>query len=371
MKSIILLLAFVLPVSCFAQNLLVNGSFEMENICTEYKINCAPEAWISNTSGFNNYYKDENRSFDGSHCMAIQVGHSYKPYQRTFLRSRLLCGLRKDGQYKLEFYIKSPHPVLDSIGVYFGPRDPLLERKPIHLLSPSLRLIDQGNQFKKDSSWQKAALVYTAGGNEGYITIANFSINDISGPTGLVKENNFFVYIDRISLAPLNPNERLCNDWEETKTDILEENERHEFLMRVIRHRQSTPSYQRPAATPTTVFTTDTLMLPDLLFATGKRDLKPSSQGVIDSFCASMNGKTIDSLVISGHTDNVGTDESNEQLSMDRATSVDSYIVRCAAFFRVPVILKGEGSKKPIADNGTAEGRQKNRRVELMVYFRE
>jgi outer membrane protein OmpA-like peptidoglycan-associated protein len=369
MKKILQLFICVFPLSCFAQNLLLNGSFEVENICTEYNVNCAPEAWISSIDGFSDYYKDANRAFDGSHCMGIQVGHAYKPYRRGFIRSRLLCGLRKGSTYRLEFYIKSPHPILDSIGVYFGPNDPLLERKPIHLLAPSLRLIDQGNQFVKDSSWQKARLDYTAAGNEAYITIANFSIKDITGPTGIVKENNFFVYIDRVSLVPLNHNERLCLDWEQTKEEIYDQNERHEYLVRYIPYRRNNPELTRP--TPTTIFTADTLLLPDLLFATGKKDLKLASLAVLDSFCTKMGGKIIDSLIIEGHADNTGTVQINEELATGRAEAAANYLAQCGSFFKVPVTIRGWGSRKPVAGNETPQGRQQNRRVELLVYFLE
>src|SRR6478736_1134441 len=113
----------LLPIPSISQNLLANGSFEEENICLEYHVNCAPEAWISSGDGFANYFKNPTRAYKGLHCMAIEAGFSGKSFQRTFIRSRLLCGLRKNHQYKLEFYIKSLNPVLDSIGVIFSPFD--------------------------------------------------------------------------------------------------------------------------------------------------------------------------------------------------------------------------------------------------------
>lgn len=370
MKRILFAFVYFLPVSCFAQNLLLNGGFEAENICTEFNKNCAPEGWVSSTSGFDNYFKDAGLAYAGEHCMAIEAGHARIPYQRTFLRSRLLCGLRKGSQYRLEFFIKSPHPILDSIGVYFGPIDPLLERKPIHRLSPSLRLIDQGNQFRRDDSWQKARLDYTAKGDEAYITVAYFSINDLTGPTGINKENHFFAFIDNIILVPLDPNERLCVDWGQTKEDIYDQNERHQYLMRSIQYRRNTSSEIRPP-TPTTYFKADTLLLPDLLFATGKKDLKTASLGILDSFCTRMGGKMIDSLIIEGHADNTGSDQLNEELATGRAMAAANYLAGCGSFYKVQVVIRGWGSRKPLVSNETPQGRQQNRRVELLVYFLE
>jgi outer membrane protein OmpA-like peptidoglycan-associated protein len=368
MKNSLLFLICLFPVCCIAQSLLLNGGFEAENTCTEYRIDCAPEAWVSSVSGFNHYPKDAGRAYRGERCMAIEAGHARMPYQRAFIRSRLLCGLRKGNRYRLEFFIKSPHRILDSIGVYFGPIDPLMERKPIHRLAPTLFLADQPNQFVNDSSWQKARLDYTATGNEAYVTIANFSRNDITGPTGIPRENHFFIYIDNVSLIPLDINERLCTDWEQTKEEIYEENERHEILARHIPYRRDDAPL-RP--TPTVYLKADTLLLPDLLFATGKKDLKQASLAVLDSFCARMAGKTIDSLVIEGHTDNTGSDQLNEELAIGRAGSAANYLALCRAFYKIPVITRGWGSRKPLAGNETPQGRQQNRRVELQVYFLE
>jgi outer membrane protein OmpA-like peptidoglycan-associated protein len=369
MKRILLSFTCLSTVSCFAQNLLLNGGFETENICTEYRINCAPEAWISSISGYAYYFRDANRAYNGESCMGIEAGHSRVPFQRSFIRSRLLCGLRKGSQYRLGFFIKSRHPILDSIGVYFGPIDPLLERKPIHRLAPSLFLIDQPNQFVKDSSWQKVTLDYTATGNEAYISIANFSRNDITGLTGIPKENHFFFFIDNVTLVPLNANERLCADWEQTKDDIYEQNERHEYIVRYLPHRRNDTSRLRP--TPTAYLKADTLLLPDLLFATGKKEMKQASLAILDSFCARMAGKTIDSLVIEGHTDNTGSVQINEDLAVGRAGSAANYLALCRSFFKMPVIVRGWGSRKPLAPNDTPQGRQQNRRVELLVYFLE
>jgi outer membrane protein OmpA-like peptidoglycan-associated protein len=353
-----------------AQDLLANGGFEDENICTEYKINCAPEAWISSSSGFDNYFKDDGRAYEGSHCMAIEAGHARIPFQRTFIRSQLLCSLKKGNQYRLEFFIKSPHDILDSVGVYFGSIDPLLERKPIHLLSASLFLVDNtANQFRKDSSWQKAVLDYTAIGEESFITIANFSRNDITGPTGIAMENHFFVYLDNVSLIPLDPDEKLCTGWQQTKKDLYDQNERHEFLQRSIKYRASHPS--PVILMPTIVVKTDTLLLPDVLFASGKAILQKESFGLLDSFVHSLTGRQIDSMVIEGHTDNQGGLLFNQQLSRARAIAVANYIGQKAHLSPQYVIIRSWDSQKPVADNRTPAGRRENRRVEVLLYTHE
>jgi outer membrane protein OmpA-like peptidoglycan-associated protein len=369
MKSLLTVyfLLFLTPI--FSQSLLVNGGFEDENICTEYKINCAPEAWISNTDGFNNYFKDANRAYAGEHCMAIEAGHSAKPFQRTFIRSRLLCGLRKDHQYRLEFYIKSPHDVLDSIGAIFTSYDFLFDQRHLQSITPSLFIKAASGSFVKDSSWQKVSVIYTAKGDEAFMSIGNFSSLDITGETNLLLENHFFVFLDNISLVAVDPHEELCHGWGINKEEIYSQDERHNYLQRIIKaYRKNPPPV---VVTPTRFVQVDTLILPDVLFATGKSNLQKNSYGMLDSFCNRLIGKRLDSLIVEGHTDNTGSAQINEKLSMNRALAVENAIRERLPGRRLYFITRGWADRKPVADNNTPAGREQNRRVELFVYIRE
>lgn len=361
---------FFITLSTFslAQGLVLNGGFEEENTCTEYDVTCAPEAWVC--SGLNSYYKASGRAYEGTHCMGIIAGHARKPFLRTFIRSQLLCQLTKGVTYRLEFFIKSPNPILDSIGIYFGATDFLLEGKPIHRLAPSLFAGEQSNTFKPDSSWQKVILDYKAKGGEGFVTIGNFSRNDLMHPTGIPMENNFFVFLDNISLVSTDPAERLCSDWQQAKEDIYDQNARHEYLRRLIQYRIHSPALNLPLR-PMQVVCVDTLVLPDIVFASSKKDLQPASFNILDSFCRSIAGRSVDSLVIGGHTDSTGTADFNAQLSSGRAETVANYLRQCAHFFRVPFVLQAWGSGRPVADNATPDGRQRNRRVEILLYVRD
>jgi outer membrane protein OmpA-like peptidoglycan-associated protein len=372
MRKLICFLLLLSFINSPAQDLLLNGGFEEENTCTEYKIECAPEAWIgSSGSSRDRYVHDPARSHNGEFCMAIEAGHSTRPYHRTFIRSPLLCKMRVGSTYRLKFFVKSPHAVLDSVGVYFGPLDPLLERKPIYRLAPSLFLASNpSNRFRNDSSWQQAVLDYTATGTETFLTIAYFSRNDLNGKTGISRRNEFLFYVDDVSLMPLDPSETLCDNWQKIKQDIYDQNERHQYLDRVLKYRPN-PDLHETTMAPPLVAKSDTLLLSDVLFMTGKKNLQPKMAVVLDSFCKSMAGKLIDSLVIEGHTDNTGTSAFNEQLSSGRAQSIADYLSSCAGFSAALFVTRGWASRKPVAPNNTAAGRQKNRRVELVVYFRE
>lgn len=364
----ILLLLSTSPLN--AQSLFLNGGFEDVNECTEYDAKCAPEAWISSSPGFANYFNDANRALTGSKCMAIEAGHSSKPFFRSFIRTELVCGLLKGQQYRLFFYIKSPHyKLLDSVGFYFGSNEPLMERRPVHKLAPS-GFLTPHNRFGPDTNWQKVDILYTARGGEKFFTLAYFGVNDITGSTGVSMVNVFQVFIDEIALAPNDPAETLCAEWEGRKEEIYGMNARHQFLNRVLRAGSLPPD--KPLALPLTrVVKRDTVILPDVLFETGTAILSSSYQSVLDSFCRKQSGRTIDSLIITGHTDNTGADTMNLRLSNERARAVAGYLQRCAHLGRVYVKVDGKGSSQPVAPNDTPQSRQRNRRVEMLLYFRE
>lgn len=354
----------------FSQNLLLNGGFEEENICTEYKVNCAPEAWLTNDDAFNHYTKDANVSYQGKHCMSIEAGHAGKKFKRTFIRTQLLCGLRKGNRYRVELFIKSPHRILDSIGIYFSSSDMLYDRKPLQTILPSLYLADRQQQFKEDSSWQQVILDYTAKGDEAFMAIANFSKKDITGSTGVAFDNRFFVFADNVSIFPLNPNEKLCDDWLTTMADIYDQDERHEFLQRNIRNRRG---YQPLPLVlePNKIIRIDTLILQEVLFATGRAELEKESYTLLENFCLKVVGKNVDSVVVEGHTDNAGSNELNNRLSSARVQTVLNYFAGRAFVKPNRIVARAWGETKPVADNSTPQGRQRNRRVEVLVYIRE
>ena len=363
-------LAIFFPFFSFSQNLLLNGGFEEENICSEYHVNCAPEAWLINDDVFNNYFKDIDRAYEGSHCMSIEAGNAKKPYKRTFIRSQMLCGLRKGNKYRLEFYIKSPHSIFDSIGVYFTSSDFLLDKRPLQQVTPSFYLIEAVKSFKMDSSWQHIVYDYTANGDEAFITIGNFSRRDINGQTGIPMENRFFAFVDLVSLLPLNQNEKLCDDWLSAMEAIYDQDERHDFLRRKIRSGKAR-SPMPVILEPNKILTIDTLILQEVLFASGKADLEKSSYDLLDSFCLNAVGKKVDSVVVEGHTDNKGTEELNNRLSSARVQTVLNYFASRTFVKPNRVFARAWGESRPVADNNTPAGRQLNRRVEIFLYLRE
>ncbi|MEO8404784.1 MAG: OmpA family protein, partial [Chitinophagaceae bacterium] len=107
----------------------------------------------------------------------------------------------------------------------------------------------------------------------------------------------------------------------------------------------------------------------NIYFATGKYVLLSKSFKGLDDVAKVMKENPATQLTIDGHTDNVGSDASNQKLSENRAGAVKAYLVK-KGVDASRLMSTGYGETKPIADNKTAAGRQKNRRVELKLgYF--
>jgi outer membrane protein OmpA-like peptidoglycan-associated protein len=106
--------------------------------------------------------------------------------------------------------------------------------------------------------------------------------------------------------------------------------------------------------------------LSDVLFDTARADLKPGAREKLSRVVGIVLSHPGLRMEVEGHTDSVGSDSYNLQLSERRAASVRSYLV-AAGVAPTAVATSGRGETSPVASNATAAGRQQNRRVELLV----
>jgi outer membrane protein OmpA-like peptidoglycan-associated protein len=104
----------------------------------------------------------------------------------------------------------------------------------------------------------------------------------------------------------------------------------------------------------------------DVLFATGKYDLRPEAQIVLAKLSGIILSHPGLNLAVEGYTDSVGSDDFNQKLSQQRADAVRDYLAG-QGLSGDTMSAKGFGKADPVADNETPAGRQKNRRVEIVV----
>ena len=110
-----------------------------------------------------------------------------------------------------------------------------------------------------------------------------------------------------------------------------------------------------------------TLNMPgNVTFATNSSDLSPAFFDVLSSVSKVLKEFEKTVVEVAGHTDSTGSDSYNQTLSERRANSVAQYL-QSHGIRSERVLTLGMGESRPIADNGTAEGRQANRRVEITM----
>jgi outer membrane protein OmpA-like peptidoglycan-associated protein len=116
------------------------------------------------------------------------------------------------------------------------------------------------------------------------------------------------------------------------------------------------------------VLTASSIVIKDKIqFKLGSAEILPESFGLLDEIVAVLkDNPQIEQLQVEGHTDTSGGAARNRELSQERAASVRKYLVDKGIAGK-RLVAKGFGPDRPIADNGTDEGREQNRRVEFNI----
>lgn len=127
------------------------------------------------------------------------------------------------------------------------------------------------------------------------------------------------------------------------------------------------PPPPKPAAKPAPKPVTEKVTFAaDVFFDFDKAVLKPEGKAKLDDLVGKLKTVALEVIIAIGHTDNIGTKEYNQKLSVRRAEAVKAYLVS-KGIEPNRIYTEGKGLTQPIADNRTAAGRAKNRRVEIEV----
>lgn len=121
-----------------------------------------------------------------------------------------------------------------------------------------------------------------------------------------------------------------------------------------------------PVVAPPVVQAEKVTYAADAFFDFDKSVLKPEAKVKLDDLVAKTGGVNLEVIIAVGHTDSIGSDAYNQKLSVRRSEAVKAYLVS-KGVEKNRVYTEGKGEKQPVADNKTAEGRAKNRRVEIEV----
>ena len=372
-----------LPVFLSSQNLVTNGDFEIRNICTEYEADCAPEAWFKIPPAIIPLDKRKGAPVNsGDFADNIVIENKIHPFSyRVFIYTMLLCPFEKDSQYVLELHVNPLYETHYEIGVLFSKEELIpglvnpLPYTPSILLS-EVNEVSPGNQ----KNWRKIRAVYTAKGDEQFLTIGNFSRNAFvfTKKTKLSNaQGDLELLLDDIRVTPVNVRDStaVCPQYEANRQLLFAADSRHSYRQGVEKKPiselfvlpESGVPPEEPEEEPENALPELRFELPDIAFDFDKYAIKPVFYPSLDSFVQQIKMRAPRKIIIAGHTDDRGTEAYNLQISEKRANAVKVYIQQQYREYQGVITSVGKGESEPRMDNLTEASRAKNRRVEIVV----
>lgn len=375
-KLLLSLLTCLFFSSGFSQNLVGNTGFEERNICVEYVVKCAPEAWFF----LPRYARMSPIEPDSNHYELLVMGDPKKPFSvGNFIYTKLFCPLVAGEKYRVSLRINTNGFEFDYLDFWTGPTEPWRGRYSFTNVKAAFTILPDSLQGKNLKGWRNAFFTFTAKGDERFILIGNISQKPLENARKKARKKDVIEYgVDDINLYAVDPSVKRCAEYEAIKDQVYRNDFRHpgswidnveldSTLITGYRKRDTTTVAEPPVVS--TPPKTDTLIIPEVLFKFDKSDLNPKFITRLDSFVNVIKSKTYSKLLVAGHTDNFGADEYNMKLSQDRANNIRSFLLDKLKISEQIIEAKGYGESQPRATNVTKEGRQLNRRVEIIIYY--
>lgn len=336
MKSPLIGFLILFSQTILSQNLVLNGGFETIERSPDnygqinlakgwYSINKTPDLYnkYSNPSAFNNAFPGLQSPRTGNGFAGFLAGE-YETFQ-----TKLIHKLNKDNQYRVEFFLKTAKgsecaltPVYGLLTRYSN-LDSIYKYEKIE----SQVCINDYSELLDVTKWVRVEGIYTAIGEEKYFTISYINTN-----------NKHFClcsyFVDDISVTPLN-------NFNTISQEIASKDS--------FNYRQG-----------------DVFILRNVNFAFDKSELLTESYKTLDELLKYLQRNEGIIISINGHTDNVGIEKHNYELSIQRAKAVFDYLL-VKGISSNRMTYEGYGSSQPINDNSSEANRQNNRRVEIKI----
>ncbi len=318
-----------------AQNLVPNGSFEEGAKCqTNYDKPAIPKPW--KVTGTPDLYLDSCElispgqniigacdTLSGKALVGLvwDLPSKQNHYWVERIRTQLTQPLERDSLYELSMYV--------NLGAY-SPNS--IKQMSVHIareisnhFTPPQEIvtIDIPQPFLS-GTWVHLVDTIKAVGKEKYLVVGNYLEQDNFEKLRRSKSKNFkcYLFIDSISLTPL---------WKPSEQPVK----------------------------------TDTIILAGVNFGSNEANLLPAAYPILDELIANLPKDNF-TLLITGHTDSIGSIDDNMVLSENRALAVAQYFNDNRISINV-ISTEGKGPNEPIAPNSTDEGRAMNRRVEIII----
>jgi outer membrane protein OmpA-like peptidoglycan-associated protein len=380
-KNLIFIALLLSAVSSAQTNLLLNGGFEDINTCTEYDAECGVEGWF--------YLKDvkaqmlasdSSNTLNGSNTFGLYFNWLRYTNFSPLIGSILPCTLQKGKIYRFKGMVSATlNAKLNfKIGVCLGERFYVPNRPFAKNMQPdsisNLTPIPNTPYYRFEYS-------FTATGKEKYLTFGTYIEQDtvVDKKKQLTGTQTVSVMLDNFSLTPLDEEEINCPAYAANSKIIYNYNFRHKEMDYslygkgdlAITFNQPDSNLITRLKEPELPVIRDTLKLGDVFFDFNKANLKPTAGNVLAKyFLVNNESNNIDSIYIEGHTDSIGSEKRNLELSLQRCEAVKSWFILNSVATNELLFIHPFGKSRPVATNSTAQGRALNRRVELIIFRR-
>lgn len=361
-KHIALLWCIFCTTPILSQNLIKNPSFESFENCPKYLGNFDVDVtdWSVPTQGSTDYFNGCSiamgtpKNFKGKQPADFGVGYAgmylYAPEDyREYLQAELSKTLVKGKKYRVSFYVslaELSNVAVKEFGILFSKEKMKITTKKV--LSKKLRYQQQDNDYNymeigytnfylDTQDWILVNTVFEAKGTEQYMIIGNFKKNNRTRlfKTKKYKGKGAYYYIDMVLVKTLDSS-RIA--------DITEDYEKLDANFELDK----------------------THLFKNVLFEFNKFQLLEPAKKEMQRMYGYLNSNMSLKIAIKGHTDAVGNDVYNQELSLKRAKVVADYLLTLG-LHKTRVSWMGYGGKTPVASNTTIKGRQENRRVEFVI----
>lgn len=352
------LTSFFLPHFLLCQiNLVPNASFEGNYLLPDdvgQGMRCITNWKFPVLVGAGDYYHKNsptNKANTDKNSFGRQEPHSGDAYVglcitkkfREYLQIDLLEPLKKDKQYKITIWISCGDKIglgtVKEFGVLFSKKKFMIPANE-YMISPPQVLFTNKDGYNDAKNWTELSILYTANGDENVMTFGCFMYKEkgieCGEISGVAKYAHY--YVDDISIVEIESST--------IKTEPVIEPKK-----------QDTISFKDFTIGKTYIFK-------NIEFEKGESTLLPKAYPELDNLILYLQKKPNTKLLITGHTDNIGTPASNLTLSYQRAKTIMQYLVSKGINEKL-ISVDGKGDKFPISSNDTETGREKNRRVEI------
>jgi OOP family OmpA-OmpF porin len=276
-------------------------------------------------------------------------------YWHEYIQVKLEEPLVKGNKYVGEFWIlrdEGARKASNNFGLYFS--DTVVntrDRLPLYF-TPQ---VNEPKMIRK-RSWYRVKGVFIAPSDSKYVLVGNFygdKYTDFESVEGGKKGGAYYLIDDvNVRIAPKGAK----------LSDVPPESIKPKPKMKVV-EQATTKEIEIIEVEPEVGIT---IVLDNIFFEVDKSTLLPTSKKELEELVDLMIDYPHLRIEINGHTDNTGGDAHNQQLSKARAKAVVDYLLE-EKVEEERLNYNGYGEGKPIAENGTDEGRQQNRRVEFKV----